>query len=148
MQKRTRQGQLSWQSRCLWCLICESTIAAARVPPTITAPATIPTFFIRFLLKNSALSGGVSGDGKGEGGDPSDVEWCDGADPSGVGLCKSTRPPDIGSSESIDPSDAEKWCKGVNPCGGELVSVGAKSDTIRCGDAGISEGPEVPELEG
>jgi hypothetical protein len=87
------------------------------VPPTITAPATIPTFFITFLLKNPALSGGVSGGDEGEGG--SDIEWCDGADPSGVGLRKGTGPPDIGSSEGIDPSDAEKWCEGINPCGGE-----------------------------
>jgi hypothetical protein len=66
------------------------------------------------LLKNSALFGGVSIGGE-EGVGPSDVEWCDGANPSGIG----TDPPDIGPGEGIDPSNAEKWCKGVSPCGGE-----------------------------
>jgi hypothetical protein len=49
------------------------------VPPTIATPATILSFFIIFLLKNSALSGGVSAGGEEvEGGDPSDVKWCGG----------------------------------------------------------------------
>jgi hypothetical protein len=74
-QKHTRQGQLSWKSRCL---ICGPTILAM-VPPTIATPATILSFFIIFLLKNFALSGGVSaGSEEGEGDDPSDVKWCGG----------------------------------------------------------------------
>jgi hypothetical protein len=44
---------------------------AARAPPTIIAPATIPTFFTTFSLKNSALFGGVSVGGE-EGVDLSD----------------------------------------------------------------------------
>lgn len=74
------------------------------MPPTINVPATIPTaFFITFLLKNLALSRGVSvGGEEGEGVDPSDVEWRDGANPSGIG----TDPPDIGSSEGVSPCGA------------------------------------------
>lgn len=77
------------------------------VPPTIIAPATILIFFIIFLLKNSALSRGVSvGGDEGEGSDPSDVK--DGANPSGVEWSEGTDPPDIGSSEGTSPSDAER----------------------------------------
>jgi hypothetical protein len=79
------------------------------VPPAITAPATIPTFFITFLFKNFALSRSVSvGGEEGEGVDPSDGKWCNGANPSGIG----TNSPDTGSGEGIHPSDAEKWCGG------------------------------------
>jgi len=62
------------------------------IPPAITTPAAILSFFIIFLLKNFALSGDVpvggfllkdpalSGDvsvgGEGKGGDPSDGKWC------------------------------------------------------------------------
>jgi hypothetical protein len=166
------------------------------VPPTIIAPATIPTFLITFLLKNSPLSGGVSvGSVEWEGVDPSDVGWCNGANPSGMGLCKRPEPPDIESSEGIDSdvawcnganpsgiglckdsdppntdssegidSDAE-WCdganpssiglckdtnptdigsnEGVSPCGGELVSVGGRSDHVSCRDGGITNDPEL-----
>jgi hypothetical protein len=83
------------------------------VPPTIIAPA-IPSFFITFLLKNSALFGGVSVGGE-EGVGPSDVEWLMAPTPPVL----EPTPPDIGPGEGIDPSNAEKWCKGVSPCGGE-----------------------------
>ena len=97
--------------------------------------------------------------GSGKSIDPSGVGLCNGTGlpgigsgkgkgPSGVGLCNGTGLPDIGLGKGIDPSDTEKWCKSVNPCGGESVTVGAKSDPISCGDGGISDGPEVPELEG
>ena len=63
-------------------LICEPAIPAI-TPLMIATPATVLSFFIIFLLKNSALSGGVSvGGEEGEGGDPSDVK--DGANPSGI----------------------------------------------------------------
>jgi len=78
------------------------------VPPTITTPAaTIPIFFIIFLLKNSALSGSTSvGGEEGEGGDPSDVKRCDGANPSDIELCEGI---DIKSCEGAgDPSSAEE----------------------------------------
>jgi hypothetical protein len=88
------------------------------VPPTITTPATIPIFFIIFLLKDSALSEGVSvGGEEGEGGEPSGVEdganpsgieWCEGTNPSGIGWCEDTDPPDIDSSDGTSPSDAER----------------------------------------
>jgi hypothetical protein len=158
------------------------------VPLTIITPATIPIFFIIFLLKNSALSGGVSvGGEEGEGGDPSDVK--DGANPSGIEWCEGTGPPDIGSSEGAGPSNAEEyedgdppdppdadkygvesvdidssenhgflyrheresvdnddgWCEGVSLSDGEKVSVVAvaRSDSVSCGDGGISDGPEL-----
>ena len=131
------------------------------VLPTIATPAAIPIFFIMSLLKNFALSGGISA---GKGSDPSNVEWCDGANPSGIGCCKGTAgPPDIDSSEGIDPSGI-RWGKGTDPpdigssegikpsdaipWGRELVSVSAKSGPISCGAGCISDGPEVPELEG
>lgn len=86
---------------------------------------------------------------EGDGGDSSDVEWCDGADPSDIGSfgwCKGTDT-DTGSGEGIVPSDAEKWCKDLNASDEEEVSAGAKSDPVSCGDDGIP-GPEVPEVEG
>ena len=68
------------------------------VLPMTATPITIPIFFIIFLLKNSALSGGVSVGGEGdEDGDTSNVKSCDGANPSRIELC--------GDS---DPSDAEE----------------------------------------
>src|SRR6266566_7686562 len=91
-QKRTRQGQLSWQSRCL---ICEPAIPAM-MPPMITTPATILSFFIIFLFKNFAFSGGISvGGGGGDDGNPTDIELCEGANPS-------------------DAVDDNGWCEGVN----------------------------------
>jgi hypothetical protein len=59
-------------------------------PPTITTPATILSFFIIFLSKYSALSGGVPvGGEEGEGGGASDVKWRDGANPSGSVVARS-----------------------------------------------------------
>jgi hypothetical protein len=64
----------------------------------IVTPATILSFFIIFLLKNLALSGGVSvGGEEGEGDDPPGVK--DGVGPSGI---------DIKSCEGTNPSDPEK----------------------------------------
>ncbi|KAF8490808.1 hypothetical protein F5888DRAFT_1739706 [Russula emetica] len=89
------------------------------VPPTIATPATILSFFIIFLLKNFASSGGVSvGDEEleGEGCDPSNVKCCDGANPSGIEWCEST--PDIGSSGCIDIAS----CEGTDPTdAGDIV---------------------------
>ncbi|KAI0271863.1 hypothetical protein BGY98DRAFT_1005210, partial [Russula aff. rugulosa BPL654] len=79
-----------------------------------------PIFFIIFLLKNSALSGGVSvGRDGDEGGNTSDVKSCDGANPSGIELCEATNSSDVKSCdganpscielyEATDPSDAEE----------------------------------------
>jgi hypothetical protein len=110
------------------------------VPPTITTPATIPIFFIIFLLKNFAFSGGVSvGGGEGECGDPSDVKWSDGINPSDIEwskgtdssnagkLCEDSDPPDAGEygvdidssgCQSVDDND-DGWCEGVNSSCGE-----------------------------
>jgi hypothetical protein len=99
------------------------------VLPTITVPATIPTFFITFLLKNPALSGGTSGVGLRKGTGPPGIGSGKGIDPSGVGLCEGTGAPDIGSGKGIDPSGVG-LCegtgppdigsgKGVDPCGEE-----------------------------
>ena len=82
----------------------------------VVTPPRTKSFFIIFLLKNSALSGGVSVGGEGEGGDASDVKWC----------------------ERDDPSKAE-CCDGANPSG----SVVARSDPVSCGDGGISDNPEL-----
>lgn len=91
------------------------------VLPTITAPATTPAFFNAFFLKNP---GDVSVGGKGESADPPDAETCGGDDPS-------TDPSNIGSSGG-EPS---------GPCG-------AESEPICCVDGGITDDPEVAELEG
>jgi hypothetical protein len=97
--KRTRQGQLS---------ICEPAILAI-TPPMITTPATTLSFFIIFLLKDSALSGGVSAGGEeGEGGDPSGVKDGPGVSPSGIEWCEGTDPPDIDSCEGTGASDDER----------------------------------------
>jgi hypothetical protein len=75
-----------------------------------------------FLLKNSALSGGVSvGGEEGEGGGAFGVKWCDGASTSDIEWCEGSDPPeadvDIDSSEyrSVDDNG---WCEGVNWLGG------------------------------
>lgn len=66
-------------------------------------PTTIPIFFVIFLLKNSALSGGISAGGEDdEGGDTSDVKPCDGASPSGIELCIATNPSNVKSCDG-DP---------------------------------------------
>jgi len=98
----------------------------------IATPATILSFFTIFLLKNSALSGGVSVGGEGEGGDPSGIK--DGGDPSSVKdggnlsdieWCEDSDPPDADEyGVDIDPAelqsvDSERCCEGVNLSGGE-----------------------------
>lgn len=122
----------------------------AAVPPRIIMPVIIPILFIRFSSKNSALSGGVGVGGKVEDGDQSVVKCCNGANPSGIECRKGTPdPPDIDSSEGIDPSGIScGWDKGANPPDVDSVAVGALFGSIRCGDSCISDGPEVPELEG
>jgi hypothetical protein len=97
-QKRTRQGQLSWQSRC-WCLICEPAIPAM-MPPMIVTPAIILSFFIIFSLKNFAFSGG-------EGGAPSDIELCEGANPSNAveEECVDSDPSECPETGSVDVDD-------------------------------------------
>lgn len=62
-------------------------------PPTMATPATMPNFFITFLLKNFALFWGVS-----VGGDPSDIELCE--------------------FHEFEDNDDE-WREGVNLSGGE-----------------------------
>jgi len=94
-------------------------------PPTIVTPTTILSFFIIFLLRNSALSGGVSvGGEEGEGGDPSDVKGCDGAKPSGIEWCEGTDTSDADEcgvdSDSSEYDDNDNgWCEGVNLFCGE-----------------------------
>ena len=95
------------------------------MPPMITTPATILSFFIIFLFKNFAFSGGISvGGGGGDDGNPTDIELCEGANPS-------------------DAVDDNGWCEGVNWSGREWVSVVAQSDPVCCGDGGISDDPEL-----
>jgi hypothetical protein len=72
-------------------LICESTIPPMMDAPRTPTPVAIPSFFIILLLRNFALSGGVTGvSGGGEEGmddGPSEIddddEWCEGENLSG-----------------------------------------------------------------
>jgi hypothetical protein len=83
-------------------------------PPTMTAPATILSFFIIFLLKNSASSGGVSD------GDPPDAaEYGVDSDPPATGSDAGECGVDIGTSENLyrereSDDNNDGWCEGVN----------------------------------